>query len=87
MTKWKPKGTYHLEIEEMFPALANEPYLWCLHCERAASRTLWNHCERCPYPGCDGSYLDAFPWSGFATDSQYPTVPVQGHVYPLCSDQ
>ena len=86
MTKWKPDGTWHVTLHEFSTTFHHETHIWCLHCERAAPIAEWDRCDRCPYPGCDGSFIDAWAWSTFAGDPRFPPVPVEGQVYLLYPD-
>lgn len=64
--------------------IPEEDYVWCLHCERAAEREKWiKNNEECPYTDCDGSPLDAWPWSTPQKENNYPKRPKPDKVYPL----
>lgn len=65
-------------------------FFWCLHCERVEFGVNWQKNKWCcPYPGCDGTAIDAFTWSAEdwprSEHSNYPNNPMIGTVYPLYS--
>jgi hypothetical protein len=75
--------------EKIFGA-NTEPFLWCLHCERAYPKDQIRidqsfGLEMCHYKDCDGdAVLDAWEWSKLRTwHASYPDQPEMGVSYPL----
>jgi hypothetical protein len=63
-------------------------FYWCLHCERAHSAEAWDRNDGgCPYPGCDGSAWDRWPWRRLRAVNGYSRVPELGAYYPLYPDK
>lgn len=57
-------------------------YWWCLHCERVVASG--KRPSACPTPGCDGDYIDMWPWKEVRKiNPGYPEKPVIGFYYPL----
>ena len=76
-----------LDRDRMFKG-EPQPYLWCLHCERAYERGYFRSqggLQMCPYGDCDGdAAIDAWGWEAVREGNHsYPEVPKLGAVYPL----
>lgn len=66
-----------------------ESHIWCLHCERVWPVEYWqSNGFHCPGQDCDGSPIDAWPWSKLADGhNHYPEHPATGGGYPLYCDR
>ncbi len=74
---WEPHRWFSCPPDEL---------VWCLHCERVAPRSEWGqgYDAECPYEGCDGHFMDDWPWLKIQhANPDYDLKPVRGVVYPL----
>jgi hypothetical protein len=81
-----------LHRDEIFSDKDKSGYLWCLHCERAYSRTDVREVDGqqlCHYANCDGdAVMDAWDWADIRRiHKDYPENPDPGAKYPLYADQ
>jgi len=61
--------------------MAEDPWLYCSHCERAFQSKDKNSCQ---YDSCDGELGDVWGWDVvLELNHSYPEIPVHGREYPL----
>lgn len=62
-------------------------WVWCLHCQRVYKAEEFkldrSGDQTCPYPDCDGTFLDGTEWDFCKRINNYPEVPQRGVVYAL----